>query len=75
MGDYGRLADAGSAVEWSGDLLGVHVGAGLRVVQELLAGVALSWSQGRFDGDGEYAVELISVHPYASWWLPGGAPP
>ena len=79
-GDYGRLADAGSAVEWSGDLLGVHVGADLRVVPELLAGVALSWSQGRFDytqpkqpgaGDGEYAIELISVHPYASWWLPG----
>ena len=79
-GDYGRLADAGSAVEWSGDLLGVHVGADLRVVPELLAGVALSWSQGRFDyterkqpgaGDGEYAIEVISVHPYASWWLPG----
>ena len=79
-GDYGRLADAGSAVEWSGDLLGVHLGADLRVVPELLAGVALSWSQGRFDyterkqpgaEDGEYAIELISVHPYASWWLPG----
>ena len=60
-------------MEWSGDPLGVHVGADLRVVPELLAGVAVSWSQGRFDG--EYAVELISVHPYASWWLPGGAPP
>ena len=79
-GDYGRLADAGGAVEWSGDLLGVHVGADLRVVPELLAGVALSWSQGRFDyterkqpgaGDGEYAIEVVSVHPYASWWLPG----
>ena len=79
-GDYGRLAAAGSAVEWSGDLLGVHLGADLRVVPELLAGVAVSWSQGRFDytqpqqpgaEDGEYAIELISVHPYASWWLPG----
>ena len=79
-GDYRSLAGGGSAVEWSGDLLGVHVGADLRVVPELLAGVAVSWSQGRFDyterkepgaGDGEYAIELISVHPYASWWLPG----
>ena len=79
-GDYRGLAGSGSAVEWSGDLLGIHVGADLLVVPELLAGVAMSWSQGRIDyteerqeraADGEYQIELISVHPYASWWLPG----
>ena len=84
-GDYRRLssgAGAGSAaLEWGGDLLSIHVGADLQVSGAVLAGVAVSWSQGTFDYtdrdepgaalDGEYKTNLLSVHPYASWSLPG----
>ena len=84
-GDYRRLssgAGAGSAdLEWGGDLLSIHVGADLQVSGAVLAGVAVSWSQGTFDYTdrdepgaalaGEYKTDLLSVHPYASWSLPG----
>ena len=82
-GDYRRLASGAEAeaeVEWSGGLLSVHVGADLRVVPELLAGVAVTWAQGGFDYtersaaaavSGEYETELIGVYPYASWTAPG----
>ena len=80
-GDYRRLAGGtGAAVDWSGALLSLHVGADLLVVPELLAGVAVTWSQGDFDYTdrtggaalrGEYATELIGVYPYASWSSPG----
>ena len=80
-GDYRSLAGgAEHAVDWSGGLLSLHLGADLRVVPELLAGVAVSWSQGGFDytdrsdgaaASGEYATELIGVYPYASWSSPG----
>ena len=80
-GDYRRLASGEEAeVEWSGGLLSVHVGADLRVVPELLAGVAVTWAQGGFDYtersaaaavSGEYEIELIGVYPYASWTAPG----
>ena len=80
-GDYRSLSGAaGAALEWSGDLLSVHVGTDLRVTAEVLAGVVVSWSQGKFDYtdrsaplavNGEYESDLLSVHPYASWSLPG----
>ena len=80
-GDYRRLASGEEAeVEWSGGLLSVHVGADLRVVPELLAGVAVAWAQGGFDYtersaaaavSGEYEIELIGVYPYVSWTAPG----
>ena len=80
-GDYRHLAsgeEAEAEVEWSGDLLSVHVGADLRVVPELLAGVAVTWSQGGLEYtdrsaavSGEYEIELIGVYPYASWTAPG----
>ena len=80
-GDYRRLAsgeEAEAEVEWSGGLLSVHVGADLRVVPELLAGVAVRWSQGGLEYtdrsaalSGDYETELIGVYPYASWTAPG----
>ena len=80
-GDYRHLAsgeEAEAEVEWSGDLLSVHVGADLRVVPELLAGVAVTWSQGGLEYtdrsaalSGDYETELIGVYPYASWTAPG----
>ena len=80
-GDYrGLSGDDSEALDWSGDLLSVHLGADLRVTAEVLAGVAVSWSRGKFDYtdataaravDGGYRSDLLSVHPYASWSVPG----
>ena len=78
-GDYGHLAGGmHSAVDWSGDLLSLHVGADVPLLPELLAGVAAAWSSGGFvyvdrtDGansgvSGMYEIDLISVHPYVRW--------
>ena len=61
--------------------MGFQVGADLRVIPELLAGVAVAWAQGAFDYrdrstaartvTGVYETELLSVHPYAGWSSPG----
>ena len=79
-GSYRSLSGGGDAVDWSGDLTSYHVGADLRVIPELLGGVAVGWSRGAFDYtdraagagalDGTYETMLLSVHPYAGWWLP-----
>ena len=82
-GGYRHLSGPGEdAVDWSGGLTSFQVGTDLRVSPELLAGVAVAWAQGAFDytdrsaavnaARGEYETELLSVHPYAGWWLPGG---
>ena len=81
-GDYRHLSGGeADAVDWSGDLMGFQVGADLRVIPELLAGVAVAWAQGAFDYrdrgtaagavNGVYETELLSVHPYAGWSSPG----
>ena len=80
-GDYGHLAGGvESAVDWSGDLLSIHVGVDVPVLAGLLAGVAAAWSSGGFEYEdrtdpgvmsGEYEIDLISVHPYVSWSAPG----
>ena len=61
----------------------------MRITREVLAGVSVSWSQGAFDyedrtmgmsQEGEYELELLSVHPYGGWtplpwlnlWVTGG---
>ena len=81
-GDYRYLSGGeADAVDWSGDLMGFQVGADLRVIPELLAGVAVAWAEGAFDYrdrstaartvTGVYETELLSVHPYAGWSSPG----
>ena len=81
-GDYRYLSGGeADAVDWSGDLTGFQVGADLRVIPELLAGVAVAWAEGAFDYrdrstaartvTGVYETELLSVHPYAGWSSPG----
>ena len=81
-GDYRYLSGGeADAVDWSGDLVGFQVGADLRVIPELLAGVAVAWAEGAFDYrdrgtaaqtvTGVYETELLSVHPYAGWSSPG----
>lgn len=76
-GDYRKLSggDAGP-VRWNGDFIGAHVGADARFPSRVLAGVALSRTDGKFDytdiGDGEavkgrYKSRMTSIHPYMGW--------
>ena len=80
-GDYRDLAgSADSEVQWNGALMSLRMGADLHG-HGLLGGVAVTWSQGRFDyrdratgsqrEPGEYQTDLLSVHPYAAWLAPG----
>ncbi len=74
-GDY-RDMEGGDdrPIEWDGDLSSFHLGADMRLRQDLLAGLAVSWSEGDFDykdrtgsEGGRYESEMTSVHPYVSW--------
>lgn len=74
-GDY-RDMEGGDdrPIEWDGDLLSLHLGADARLRQDILAGLAVSWSEGDFDykdragsEGGHYESEMTSVHPYVSW--------
>ena len=77
MGDYLRLSGGRRGpVDWDGDLLGVHVGGDMRLAPDLLAGLGLSWEEGRFDythHDGQdeiagaYDIRLTSAYPYVGW--------
>ena len=53
--DYRNLDGSGGAdgaddaVDWDGHLLGAHVGADARLRRDLLAGLMVSWNEGKFD--------------------------
>ena len=80
-GDYQSLNGAAGnpddgEVSWNGNLFSAHVGFDAPVSEHLLAGVALSWSQGAFDyrdeykgqtGSGTHGTWTLSAHPYLSW--------
>ena len=74
-GDYRDMKGGDDRpIEWDGDLLSFHLGADMHLQEDILAGVAVSWSEGDFDyGDrtgsegGRYESEMTSVHPYMSW--------
>ena len=84
-GSYRDLKGSAGALDWSGDLVGVQVGVDGRLRPDLLAGVAVSWSQGSFDTQeddlvSQFQSEITSVHPYVGWiserglrvWASGG---
>ena len=79
--DY-QNASGGEDVSWEGSITSFQIGSDMRVTDEVLGGVSLSWSRGVFDyedstmgmsQEGEYEVELLSFHPYGGWspspWL------
>ena len=71
-GEYRSFGGSPSGLDWDGDLFGVHLGVDTRLGDDLLAGLALSWSQSSIDynssgGKGEYSVDLTSISPYAGW--------
>ena len=81
-GDYRNLSGGGArALDWDGDLLTGQVGADALLRPDLLAGLAVSSSEGAFDytdrttGDpfsGDYGSRMLSAHPYVTWWSPMG---
>ncbi len=74
-GDYRNLGGGDDRpTRWDGDLASIHVGVDWEVRPGLLAGLMVSWQDGKFDyqnrGDpreGTYDSQLTSVHPYVSW--------
>ena len=80
-GDWRRLSggDGGSPVEWDGDVVGALLGVEARLRDDLLAGLALSWSRGTFNWtdrgkagyremEGTHESGMASAHPYVGWW-------
>jgi hypothetical protein len=76
-GDYSNLSGGGreGAVNWNGGVLGVHVGADVKLGSNLLAGLSISRSTGAFEyyasgadvGGGAYDLGMTGVHPYLAW--------
>ena len=79
-GDYRSLSggDDADAVKWDGDVVSARVGLDKRLREDLLAGLALSWSRGEIDYadrgrsgylpiEGVHESEMLSVYPYVGW--------
>ena len=74
-GEYRNLSGENDGLDWSGGMYGAQVGVDTRVRDDLLAGVALSWSQGSLQYEtevgasskGDYDLDVLGVHPYVGW--------
>ena len=81
-GDYRHLSSGDSrALDWNSGLVTGQVGVDALVRPNLLAGLAVSWSEGEFDYtdrvggerfNGAYGSRMGTVHPYVTWWSPVG---
>ncbi len=78
-GDYRNLSGGGSqSVSYDGDVVSAIIGADTWMSPAMMAGAALSQSQGTVDytepdgQSGELTTTLTSVNPYAVWGAPGG---
>ena len=73
-GSYQSLSGQDGGLNWDGDLSGLHLGADLNLTENLLAGMAISWSWNRMDYQsaerkGSYDLDLTSIYPYVAWGL------
>ena len=68
-GDWRRLSGGGGAApRWDGSLTGGHAGADARLHPDLLAGLALFHTRGRFDyAGGGLDLRMTAAHPYLAW--------
>ncbi len=87
-GEYRSLSGEDGDLEFDGSLYGAQLGVDAKVRDNLLVGMALSWSDGEFEYEsgsdgassmGDYEVDVISLHPYLSghieqfdWWATFG---
>ncbi len=77
-GGYRSFESSGGSVNFDGDLFSAHLGLDARPRDDLLIGLAASWSQsdldyrGGLDLNGEHKLDLTSVHPYVSWEVLAG---
>ncbi len=82
-GEYRDLSSEDNDLEIDGTLYGAQIGADVKLRGGLLAGLALSWSQGDLEYDdasaggsaGDYEVDMQVIHPYLGgssgsmdWW-------
>ena len=71
-GDYRSFEGSGGSVNFDGDLFSTHLGLDTQLRDDLLIGLAGSWSQsdldykGNLDLSGNHKLDLTSVHPYVS---------
>ena len=75
-GNYTRLSGDGSGgLDWDGALYGGRLGVDTWVRDDVLVGISASYFRGEFDyadesvTDGEYDMEVSSLHPYIGWSL------
>ena len=72
-GDYRDFEGSGNGVDFDGDLFSAQLGVDGKPRDDLLIGLAASWSeseveyQGGTDLRGEHQLDITSLHPYASW--------
>ena len=86
-GEYRSLSDdevGPNTLDWDGDLFSATLGIDANLRNNILLGVAGSWSDvdvdyQQNDNDGDYVLSLLGVHPYLawtgkrlSWWFTGG---
>ena len=80
-GNWRSLSAGGQSdpVELEGDVTAARFGLDAQLGENLLAGLALSWSQSAFDYTdrseagylpvgGTHETRMTSVHPYVGWW-------
>ena len=73
-GNYRDFEGSGGGIDFDGDLFSAQLGVDGKPRDDLLIGLAASWSESDIDyrGDapnlrGEHQLEITSLHPYASW--------
>ena len=70
--DYRDFDGSGGGIDFDGDLFSVQLGVDGKPRDDLLIGLAASWSESEVDyrddsGRGDHQLEIASVNPYASW--------
>ena len=78
-GEYRNFSGENDGVDFDGSLYGAQIGVDHKVRENLLAGVALSWSEGELEYEdssgggaggiskGDYEIDLLAIHPYLGW--------
>ncbi len=71
-GNYRNISGKRGVINWDGELYGINAGIDTQIAKNILAGVAVSWSQGDLDyknddKKGDYEIDMLSVNPYLGW--------